>query len=71
MCLGNAMGFKHSPVTVGSVALTGVSDPRRESGLQFSVQMLGHLQWLMHISQNDSLVPAVTESPLVAVPSTP
>lgn len=68
------MGFKRSPVTevlVGSMAPTGMCPPGRESGLQLSVQLLGHLHWLVHISQNDSLLPAVSEPPLVAVPSTP
>lgn len=68
------MGFKRSPgtvVLVGSMAPTGTCPPGRESGLQLSVQLLGHLHWLVRISQNDSLVPAVSEPPLVAVPSTP
>jgi len=49
----------------------GVSDPGRKSGLQLSVQLPGRLHWFVHIRRTDNLVPAVTEPPLAAVPSTP
>lgn len=40
------------------------------SSVSSCVQRFGHLHWRVHISQNDSLVPAVSETPLEAVPST-
>lgn len=54
---------------VGSGALTGM---RFWSGVGSScVQLLGHLHWLVHIRQNYSLLPAVSETASVAVPSIP